>query len=405
MTNSRKLKLKTTSIFNKNLTANTDIVVNRGGTRSSKTYSLCQLMCFKLISEPNKRIIIARKTFPSLRHSVLKDMITMLKQLGIYDLGHHNKSEHTFTYNYTQSQLIFLSVDDAHKVRGLESNYVWLNEADAFTFEDFNQLYLRLSRKSEDNKMNQIYLDFNPSDMYCWIKTQIEDKGRAKIIQSNYTDNTFLDVKTVQRIEYMKENDPNFWRIYGMGEWGEIKGLIYNNWEAVNDLPLQYDWRFMGLDFGFTNDPSALIEIRKEGQYIYVNELIYETGLTNLDLIDKMVGIGITNVTIYADSAEPKSIAEINKQSMARAAKIRLVPTTKGRDSVKHGINIVQQQKLKITNNSHNLQKEIRNYKWQEKNGELINAPINAQGDHALDALRYAITGAIGMRKSVRAFA
>lgn len=400
-----ELNLQVTEVFQKNRHSLRDVVINRGGTRSSKTFSLCQLMCMKLISEPNKRIIIARKTFPSLRHSVYKDMITMLQDYKIYQLGTHNKSEHTFTYHYTKSQLIFISVDDAHKVRGLEANYVWLNEADAFAYEDFNQLYLRLSRKSEDNKQNQIYLDFNPSDMYSWIKTELEDKGRAQIIKSNYKDNTFLDYKTVKRIEYMKDNDPTFWQIFGMGEWGEIKGVIYNNWEAVEALPLSYDWRFMGLDFGFTNDPSALIEIRKEGQYVYVNELIYETGLTNLDLIDKMVGMGITNVTIYADSAEPKSIAEINRTSEARAAKIRLVPTTKGRDSVKHGINIVQQQKLRITKNSHNLQKEIRNYKWQEKNGELINAPINAQGDHALDALRYAITGAIGLRKSVRAFA
>ena len=118
-----------------------------------------------------------------------------------------------------------------------------------------------------------------------------------------------------------------------------------------------------------------------------------------------MVERGISNVTIYADSAEPKSIVEINRTPEARAHRIKLVPTTKGRDSVKHGINIVQQQKLLITDTSHNLQKEIRNYKWQEKNNELINAPINAHGDHALDALRYAITGALGMRKTVRAFA
>ena len=401
----KKLKLKTTKIFQRNLVAENDIIVNRGGTRSSKTFSLCQLMCFRLISEPNKRIIIARKTFPSLRHSVLKDMITMLKDLDIYDLGTHNKSEHTFTYHHTGSQIIFLSVDDAHKVRGLESNYVWLNEADAFTFEDFNQLYIRLSRKSKDGKSNQIYLDFNPSNMYSWIKTELEDKGRASIIKSNYLDNAFLDAKTKQRIEYMRLNDPNFWRIYGMGEWGEIKGLIYSNWQVTANMPDHYDWKYMGLDFGFTNDPSALVSIVKDGQNIYVNELIYETGLTNLDLIAKMVSIGVNNVVIYADSAEPKSIAEINKTPDARAARIKLVPTTKGRDSVKHGINIVQQQKLLITDTSHNLQKEIQSYKWQEKNNELVNAPIAGYGDHALDAMRYAITGAIGLRKSVRAFA
>ena len=137
-----ELNLEVTEIFQKNRHSLRDVVINRGGTRSSKTFSLCQLMCMKLVSEPNKRIIIARKTFPSLRHSVYKDMITMLKEYKIYELGTHNKSEHTFTYHYSKSQVIFISVDDAHKVRGLEANYVWLNEADAFTYEDFNQLYL-----------------------------------------------------------------------------------------------------------------------------------------------------------------------------------------------------------------------------------------------------------------------
>ena len=398
------LDLNTTTIFKRNKEAQSDIIINRGGTRSSKTYSLCQLMSFKLITEPNKKIIIARKTFPALRHSVYKDMIDMLKEYKIYELGTHNKSEHTFTYHYTKSQLVFLSVDDAHKVRGLESNYVWLNEADSFTYEDFNQLYIRLSRKSEDGKPNKIFLDFNPSDMYSWIKTELEDKGRAEVIKSNYLDNTFLDRETVRRIEYMRENDPNFWRIFGLGEWGEIKGLIYNNWKSTKEMPDSYDWRFFGLDFGFTNDPSALIEIRKSGHHIYVQEHIYKTGLTNYDLADEMISQGIRDATIFSDSAEPKSIAEINRYEAARLNRIRLVATTKGRDSVKHGITLVQQQNLLIHQDSHNLLQEIRNYKWQEKNGEMINAPINAKGDHALDALRYAITGAIGMRKTVRAF-
>ena len=405
MQNGKKLKMRTTNVFRRNILSDSDIIVNRGGTRSSKTYSLCQLMMFKLISEPNKKIVIARKTFPALRHSVYKDMIDMLKEHEVYDLGVHNKSEHTFTYRFTGSQIVFMSVDDPHKVRGLETNYCWLNEADAFTIDDFNQFYLRLSRKSDDDKRNQMYLDFNPSNMYSWIKTEIEDKRRGITIKSNYRDNSFLDRETINRIEFMKENDENFWRVFGMGEWGEIKGLIYNNWKVIDQMPTQYDWRFMGLDFGFTNDPSALIEIRKEGRHIYVKELIYETGLTNLDLIRRMTDIGVNNVVIYADSAEPKSIAEINKTPEARSSRIKLVPCVKGRDSVKHGINLVKQQSLLITNNSHNTIKEIRNYKWQEKNGEMINAPINAQGDHALDALRYAITGGLGMRKGVRAFA
>ena len=202
-----------------------------------------------------------------------------------------------------------------------------------------------------------MYLDFNPSDMYSWIKTELEDKGRAEVIKSNYLDNTFLDRETNRRIEYMRENDPNFWRIFGLGEWGEIKGLIYNNWKTTKEMTDSYDWRFMGLDFGFTNDPSALIEIRKSGQHIYVQEHIYKTGLTNYDLADTMIAQGIMDVIIYADSAEPKSIAEINRYEEARLNRIRLVPTTKGRDSVKHGINLVQQQNLLIHQDSHNLMK------------------------------------------------
>ena len=395
-----RLNLQITKIFKKNKESSADIIVNRGGTRSSKTYSLCQLMLLKLVSEPDKRILIARKTFPALRNSVYKDMIELLVETEIMQQGTHNKAEHTFIYHPTRSQIVFASIDDPQKFRGAEWSYAWLNEANEFNYEDFNQIYLRMSRKSKDNKKNQVYFDFNPSDMFSWIKTELEDKKRADVIISTYKDNTFLDVETVKRIEWLKDNDESFWKIYGLGEWTTISGLIYNNWETVEEMPTDVKFTVYGLDFGYTNDPSALVKISfKEGMF-YLEEMIYKTGLINQDIANHMRELGINRtVAIFADSSEPKSIEEIYRQGF------NIKPTAKGRDSVINGIDVVKSYQLRITTSSSNLLKEIRGYKWQEdKNNNLVNKPTD-YNNHLMDAMRYGITMAINkQRRKVRAY-
>ena len=327
-------------------------------------------------------------------------MIELLVETEIMQQGTHNKAEHTFIYHPTRSQIVFASIDDPQKFRGAEWSYAWLNEANEFNYEDFNQIYLRMSRKSKDNKKNQVYLDFNPSDMFSWIKTELEDKKRADVILSTYKDNTFLDVETVKRIEWLKDNDESFWKIYGLGEWTTISGLIYNNWETVEDMPTDVKFTVYGLDFGYTNDPSALVKISfKEGMF-YLEEMIYKTGLINQDIANHMRELGINRtVAIFADSSEPKSIEEIYRQGF------NIKPTAKGRDSVINGIDVVKSYQLRITTSSSNLLKEIRGYKWQEdKNNNLVNKPTD-YNNHLMDAMRYGITMAINkQRRKVRAY-
>ena len=386
------MNLDTTPIFTKNLHSTSDIIINRGGTRSSKTYSLAQLIILRMISEPDKRILIARKTFPALRMSVYKDVIDILKQHDLYNLGTHNRTEHVFTYP-NGSQIWFGSVDDPQKYRGAEWNYVWLNEANEFTKEDFDQLYLRLSRTSKDGLDNRIYLDFNPSDMFSWIKTELEDKGKGEVIHSTYMDNTFLDGKTIQRINSYRE-DPMFWKIYGLGEWGRVYGLIYDNYEisALDPEPRQV---WYGLDWGYTNDPTALIRINKIQDKLYVKELIYETNLTNQDIIKRLKVLGIDKTAeIFADSAEPKSIEEVYRSGY------NIKPVAKGADSIVRGIDVVKRWRMIIHKESVNLVKELRSYKWMEdKEGKTLNKPIDAYND-GLDAIRYAIESKLGKPKS-----
>jgi len=384
------------------LLLDTLIVLNRGGTRSSKTYSICQLLLLKLVSEKNKRFLIARKTFPALANSVLRDMVEMLKHHDIYKMCKHNLSNHTLIYLPTGSEIVFASIDDSQKFRGAEWNYVWLNEANEFKYDDFTQIYLRMSRKSEDDKINQIYLDFNPSDMFNWTKTEIEDKNRAKVITSTFRDNTFLDQNTINRIEWLKDNDESFWRIYGLGEYTNISGLVYENWATCEEFPDNCKWISYGMDFGYSNDPTSLIKVGFYNSELYISELIYETKLTNQDLGHKIKEYGLTRQDIiYADSAEPKSIEELYRMGL------NVKPSKKGRDSIVNGIDVVKRYKINIVDTSLNTIKEIRSYKWEEdrKGEKLKNVPV-AYNNHSMDALRYSVIMKLGLRTSkVRAFA
>ena len=399
--NNGSLIINGTGVFDDNLNATGEIVVNRGGTRSSKTYSLIQLFIYKLVTEPNKRMLITRKTFPALRNSVYRDLIEYIKENGVYYLGVHNKSEHTFTYKPTGSTIIFASIDDSQKFRGAEWNYAWFNEANEFTFDDFNQVFMRLSRKRKDQNPNQIFLDFNPSDIFNWIKTELEDKKRCDVIHSTFYDNTYLTPETIKRIEWLKDNDESFWLIYGLGQYARISGLIYNKWETVDTIPENPKWVTYGLDFGYTNDPTALIQVSYYEGALYCEELIYETGLTNQDINIKLRDLGISRRDIiYADSSEPKSIEEIHR------AGFTIKPTIKGKGSVMNGIDILKRYNLFVNINSNNLLKEIKNYKWEtdKKGDKLKNVPVD-YNNHLMDALRYAVVMKIGFgRRKIRAY-
>tara|TARA_R110002051_G_scaffold177777_2_gene247637 strand:+ start:19686 stop:20843 length:1158 start_codon:yes stop_codon:yes gene_type:complete len=366
-----QIKIKTTNVFDRAYRSNTRITCLQGGTRSSKTYSLCQLFIIKALRETGKVFTIVRKTLPALKGTAYRDVINILKELDLYSEEYHNKSNLSYTLN---SNLIeFISVDQPTKIRGRKRNYLWLNEANEFNFEDYQQLILRTTE--------QIYLDYNPSDPYSWIYEKVLTREDCTFIKSTYLANPFLDKDTIAEIERLKELDPDYWRVYGMGEIGTIQTMIFRKFDLVDEV--QGRLVGYGLDFGFTNSPSALVAVYQSDDNLYIKEMLYEKRLTNTDLANKLREFRIDRQSeIVGDSAEPKTIEEIHRQGF------NIKPAKKGA-GIHLGIDIMRRYKLHITKDSLNAIKEFRSYKWAtDKNGDVLNTPVKIN-DHLIDATRY----------------
>jgi phage terminase large subunit len=373
------LKLEVTPVFEQNFNAEKRIVINRGGTRSSKTYSLAQLFIVELFSGENKILSVVRKSFPALRATAMRDVVEILYKNNLYSLVKHNKTENIISYG--SNILEFFSLDNEQKVRGRKRTHLWLNEANECNFEEWQQLIFRTSQKA--------YLDFNPDDINCWINIELEQKRQhskadVEVITSSYKDNTFLDAQTIKEIEFLKTSDPEYWKIFGMGEYGRISGLVFEGFAVVSQIPNEAKQLGFGLDFGFSNDPTALIEVYQNDGKLYINELLYQNGLTNSDISNRLLELGLQRYdTVIADAAEPKSIEEIYR------AGFNIKPAKKGPDSINASIDILKRYPLCVTASSTNLLKELRSYKWQtDKNGQTINKPVD-YNNHAIDALRY----------------
>jgi len=380
--------MEVTPIFTKNRLTNKKIVVNRGGTRSSKTYSIAQLCALWLMTgECGKGNYIHKGTWTTVRKyrtnldtTVIKDFEEILHNNGFYSQITHNKTRKT--YKYSNRLVEFIGADDEQKLRGAKRNILYCNEANELSYKkEFFQLLMRTEDK--------IFIDFNPDDEDIWINTELEkkryfDKKDVEVIVSTYKDNTFLPQSLVSEIEYLQQTDPDFWKIYGLGEYGNISGLIYENVKVVNKIPENAKIVCTGLDFGFTNDPTAIIQVFKHDKDLYLKELIYESGLTNEDIADRLKSLGYTmQDEVICDSAEPKSIEELYRQ------RINAKPTKKGKDSINNGIDILKRYNIHVTEDSLNLRKEFRSYKWAtDKTGNSIGKPID-NFNHAMDAVRY----------------
>ena len=366
-----QVKINTTNVFNRAYKSKTRITCLQGGTRSSKTYSLCQLFIIKCLEETGKTLTIVRKTLPALKGTAYRDVLNILKELELYAEENHNKSELSYLLN--GNLIEFISVDQPQKIRGRKRDYLWLNEANEFTYEDWTQLILRTTE--------QIYLDYNPSDPYSWIYEKVLTRDDCTFIKSTYLANPFLDDDTIAEIERLKDLDPDYWRVYGLGEIGTVQTMIFRNFDLVDDV--QGRLIGYGLDFGFTNSPTALVEVRQLDDNLYIKEPLYEKRLTNTDLANKLKEFGIDRQTeIVGDSAEPKSIEEIYRQGF------NIKPAKKGA-GIHLGIDIMRRYKLHITKDSLNAIKEFRGYKWAtDKNGDVLNNPVKVN-DHLIDATRY----------------
>ena len=367
-----QVTIDTTNVFHKAYKSDTRITCLQGGTRSSKTYSLCQLFIVKALNETGKVFTICRKTLPALKGTAYRDVLELLKELGLYSEENHNKSELSYVLG-NNNLLEFISIDQSQKIRGRKRDYLWLNEANEFNYEDYQQLILRTTDK--------VYLDYNPSDPYSWIYDKVITRDDCTFIKSTYKANPFLDKDTIAEIERLKDIDPDYWRVYGMGEIGSIQTMIFRNFQLVDEV--QGRLIGYGLDFGFTNSPTALVAVYQSDDNLYIKEMLYEKRLTNTDLANKMKEFRIDRQSeIIGDSAEPKSIEEIYRQGF------NIKPAKKGA-GIHLGIDIMRRYKLHITKDSLNAIKEFRGYKWAtDKNGDVLNVPVKVN-DHLIDATRY----------------
>jgi phage terminase large subunit len=286
-------------------------------------------------------------------------------------------------YYCGKSLLHFGSLDDPEKIKSSDWNYIWMEEANEFTYDDFRILKLRLRAPVIGNNRNQMYLSMNPTDEHHWIKKQLLDANTedALEIQSTYKDNPFLSQDYINTLENLVHQDANYYRIYALGEWGRLEHLIYTNWKTTDTLP-EGDETIYGLDYGY-NNPTALVEIVFKDGKVYEKQLLYETKLTNKDLISQLKQlIPNRNKYIFADSAEPQRIEEIAREGF------NILSANK---SVKDGIDHVKTLDIHITSDSVDLIKEKQSYSWkQNKNGTVVDDPVKFN-DHLVDAERYAL--------------
>ena len=367
------MDIKATAIFEKNYEAilgDKRFIINEGGSRSSKTYSLCQLMIIYCLQNNNKVVSVIRKTFPALRATVLRDFIEILKEIGLYKQEAHNKSEHIYTFA-NGSMVEFFSVDDEQKIRGRKRDIAWCNEANELYFDDFTQLNMRTEDK--------LIFDYNPSDSASWLYELPADESIK--IKSTYRDNPFLPESIKAQIEDLKRTDEALYQIYALGEKAISKSNIYSQWSFVAHRPSRFVKYVYGLDFGY-NHPSALMRVYYCDNDIYIEPVIYESYLTTTMLIEKLATLGIEQtVTILADYSRPEIIQEMNiaGYDVQNANKV----VKKGIDNLKTFGVICQDDKA--------IRREYENYKWKKIGDFITDEPVKLFDD-AMDAIRYATT-------------
>ena len=383
----RVIDIKATRLFYRNRDSTARVIINRGGTRASKSYSIQQVLFLeRFLTEKNKKFLVLRKTLPSLKLAGLMDFKRFLFDYGLENKIVEEKQALNYYYKPNKNYLHFGSLDKPEKIRSTSWNYIYLQEAIDFTYEDYLEAMRRLSEPSSDGKRNQLFMCLNPTDEYCWIKEKVIDKEKdVEEIHSTYLDNPFISNDYRDYLENLINVDLNHYNIYVKGEWGRLEDLIYRNWVSVNVVP--EGEVIYGLDFGFVA-PSALVKITivdvgKGAKAIYEEQLLYQPGLTNSELIEKLkVLIPNKRKRIYADSAEPARIKEICDAGFN---------ISESNKNVIDGIDFVKRQKIFIHENSIDLIKEKRAYSWRkDRSGRVLEEPVKFN-DHLLAGERYAI--------------
>lgn len=347
-----------------------------GGTSASKTISILLFLIAKAQSDKTPTLTsIVSESFPHLRRGAMRDFLKIMKEHMYFKDDLWNKTESTYTFE-TGSQIEFFSADQPQKLRGGRRDRLFINECNNINFEAFEELEVRTKEF--------VYLDWNPTTEF-WYYTDMKPKrDDIEEITLTYKDNESLDPKIVESIE-QRRNRKGWWQVYGLGQLGEVEGRIYTGWNIIDEIPFEARLESRGLDFGYSNDPTVIVDIyRYNGGYI-IDELCYQKGMRNKQIAEAILSAE-KQVTVYADSVEPKSIDEIREYG------IMILPAAKGPGSVNQGIDFVQSQKISVTKRSTNTIKCYRNYLWKvDKQGKILNDPSHDFSD-PMDAIRYGMT-------------
>ena len=354
--------------------------VIQGGTSAGKTFGILPILIDRCIRTPYLETSVVSESIPHLRRGAMKDFLKIMIETNRFRDNQWNRSSLKYTFT-NGSYIEFFSVEQPDKLRGARRNVLYVNEANNVPFEAYQQLSIRTS--------GDIWIDFNPTANF-WAHKEVANRPDSDFITLTYLDNEALPQTIVDDIESARERAKtseywsNWWKVYGLGQIGSLEGVCIKEWKEIK-LPLEARLLCYGMDFGYSNDPSTLIALYKYNDAYIFDEVIYQKKLLNSDISDLFKTHSINGI-VYADSAEPKSIAEL------RTYGHKVLPCTKGKDSIVYGINLINQNKIFVTSRSKNLIKELQSYTWmKDREGNTINKPIDSF-NHCIDAARYAIT-------------
>jgi len=358
--------------------------VVQGGTSAGKTFGILPLLIDYAAKNPKTEISIVSETIPHLRRGAMKDFLKILDWTNRFKNENWNRT--LLTYNFENGSYIeFFSADQESKLRGARRHILYINEANNLTFEAYHQLAIRTSK--------YIWLDFNPTAEF-WAHKEVLKEDDSELIVLTYKDNESLSETIVRDIESARDKADtstywaNWWKVYGLGEVGSVQGTIFTNWESIDKIPDAARLVGIGLDFGYSVDPTAAVAIYKYNHQYILDEIIFQKELSNREIANLLKDY---KVMIIADSAEPKSIAELQSYGL------KVLGALKGKDSIVHGIQLIQQQSLLVTKKSINLIKELRGYTWAtDRNGQPTGDPIDIL-NHTMDAMRYGFSHIIQM--------
>jgi phage terminase large subunit len=378
-----ELKIQGTALLQQTIDCATRFLIHSGGSRSSKTYSICQFLLIYLLQNKNKTITIVRSTVPALKKSVLKDFIEVMEASNQWNPGNFNKTELIYTFN--SNTVEFSSTDDSHKLRGRKRDILWCNEATDIDLESFRQLEMRTK--------DRIILDWNPSLMDFWGYEIVDQRpGEVTVINSTYRDNPFIGESIIRAIESYKDTDPEFYNVYGNGVRGSSSSLIYPKFSIVEQAPIGTHPTSIGVDFGWTHSTVAIRAHFLSDRTVY-EELVYEYHLDPAELVEMMVTRTRQDETLFCDSARPDVIDLLKRAGLDARMSDK---------SVLDGIASVKRTKIELIGK--NIVKEFRNYRWKtDINGKVTDKPIKVLDD-GCDAIRYACHNTIKSARTHGAF-